>query len=407
MNYILFDDSSRGDLLPLTFIRPVADIRVGILTIREKWEKYLQSKTSSLTEAYLSAKHPLIKASDNILINGSVLPNKELLKHIHALKPNESLVSKDYIIAMHITEKGLQNLESKDTDGHGEGENIELSDIKEVETQVPHIKITYPWDIFSLNAEAIKADYQLITKGRKSKAISKTNSIIGEGEIFIEEGANVEYATLNTKNGPIYIGQGAEIMEGSNIRGPFSLGEHSVIKMSAKIYGGTTVGPYCKVGGELNNVVIFAYSNKAHDGFLGSAVIGEWCNIGADSNNSNLRNTYDEVKMWNYPQQRFIYTGLQFCGLIMGDHSKCGINTMFNTGTVIGVNANIFGAGYQRVFIPSFMWGSNASGYTTYETEKAIKVAELMAARRDIIFTEEDKKILRSVFNLTFAYRKI
>lgn len=409
MNYILFDDSSRGDLLPLTFIRPVADIRIGILTIREKWEKYLKTKTSTLTETYLSKKYPLRKAADNILINASVLPNPELVKKIKNLKPNESIYSKDYIIAMHVSEKDLTKVESIDSEAEttNESENFEFSNIIEIETDIPHIKINYPWDIFSNNAQAIIDDFEILTKGKKSQPLSKTNSLIGDGCVFAEKGAVVEHSTINTTTGPVYIGKNAEIMEGSHIRGPLALCENAVIKMAAKIYGGTTIGPFCKVGGELNNVVMFAFSNKAHDGFLGNAVIGEWCNLGADTNNSNLRNTYDEVRMWNYPQQRFVYTGLQFCGLIMGDHSKCGINTMFNTGTVIGVNANIFGAGFQRVFIPSFMWGSNSAGYSTFEPDKAIKVAELMAKRRNIQFNDDDKNILRSIYELTFSYRKI
>ncbi len=407
MNYILFDDSSRGDLLPLTFMRPVADIRIGITSIRTKWEKYLKCKTSTLTETYLNDKHPLEKSSDNILINASILPNQNLVKLIQNLKPNESIYYGDYIIAMHITEKTLDKVENIDSEKENRDEGFEFSNINEKEVDVPHIKIFYPWDIFSYNAQAINDDFALLTNGRKSQSVSNTNSVIGNGQIFIEKGAVVECTTLNTTTGPIYIGKNAEIMEGSHLRGPLAICEGAVVKMGAKIYGGTTIGPYCKVGGELNNVVMFAYSNKAHDGFLGNSVIAEWCNIGADTNNSNLKNTYDEVRMWNYPQQRFIYTGLQFCGLIMGDHSKCGINTMFNTGTVVGVSANIFGAGYQKVFIPSFMWGNNNTGYTTYDIDKAIKVAEIMAQRRNVHFTDEDKKILRMVYELTFTYRRM
>ena len=407
MNYILFDDSMRGDLLPLTFVRPIAEIRVGILTIREKWEIYLKAKISTLTETYLNKKYPLTKASENILINASVLPNPELIKEIKKLKPNEAIISKDYIIALNVTEKDLKKVKSSDKNTHEYEGDIEFSNVTEIETKIKHTKISNLWDIFHFNDAAIKDDFTLLTKGKKSQPISKTNTVIGGGEIFVEKGAIIENSSLNTTTGPIYIGKDAEIMEGSLIRGPFALCEKAIVKMGAKIYGATTIGPFCKVGGELNNVVMFGYSNKAHDGFLGNSVIAEWCNLGANTTNSNLKNTYDEVKIWNYPQQKFVYTGLQFCGLIMGDHSKCGINTMFNTGTVVGVNANIFGAGYQRVFIPSFVWGSNTAGYSTYDFDKAIKVAESVMARRNVILTKEDKKILQFVYELTFTYRKI
>lgn len=395
MNYIMFDDQSRNNLLPLTFTRPLADLRIGILTIREKWEAILKTKTSSLTEVYLSAKFPIIKDSQNILINGSICPSNELVKEIKALKPNQALVTKDSIVAL--------NLNAEDLDESGE---MDISGIEEILTEIEPLKVNDLWDIFSKNGDALKMDFDLITKRRKSEKLSSTNRFAGDFPIFIEKGAKVEFSILNSSNGPIYIGKDAEIMEGSLIRGPFALCEHAVVKMGAKIYGPTTIGPYSKVGGEINNSVIFGYSNKAHDGFLGNSVIGEWCNIGADTNNSNLKNSYDDVKLWNYTQKTFIETGLQFCGLIMGDHSKTGINTMFNTGTVIGVNANIFGSGFQRNFIPSFSWGGT-SGFKIYDIKKAIKVAESMYARRGLEFNATDKEILINLFDLTAVNRNL
>jgi UDP-N-acetylglucosamine diphosphorylase/glucosamine-1-phosphate N-acetyltransferase len=308
------------------------------------------------------------------------------------LKPNQALVHDDYLIAIHLNEGDIDDLEN--------AENIE-----DIETNTLHLKIENLWDIFLKNGDAIVEDYKLLTKGRKSIKVSETNTLINQEHIFIENGAKLECAVLNATDGPIYIGADAEIMEGSVIRGPFALCEHSTVKMGAKIYGPTTIGPYSKVGGELNNCVIFGYSSKAHDGFLGNSVIGEWCNIGADSNNSNLKNNYGEVKLWNYPEKRFVGTGLQFCGLIMGDHSKCGINTMFNTGTVVGVSANIYGHGFQRNFIASFSWGSSSAGFQTFDISKALEIAERVYERRNKPFDEKDKNILRSIFKLTREYR--
>ena len=287
MKYILFDDQSRNNLLPLTFMRPVAEIRIGILTIREKWEHYLKTKTSTLTESYLSAKFPIVKEKTNILINGSVLPTPQLVKEINNLKPNQTLVTADTIIALNINEEDLDDTGDMDITG-----------IDEIETVTEFLKINESWDIFRLNGEAIKDDFKMLTKGRKSQPISDTNRVGSSENVFIEKGAKVEFAILNASTGPIYIGKDAEVMEGSVIRGPFALCEHSTIKMAAKIYGPTTIGPWSKVGGEVNNSVIFGYSNKAHDGFLGNSVIGEWCNLGADTNTSNLKNNYAEVRLW-------------------------------------------------------------------------------------------------------------
>ncbi len=406
MNYILFDDSTRIDLFPLTFTRPIAEIRLGILTIREKWEKHLKAETSTLTEKYLGKKYPIVKSSNNILINASVLPTKELVKAINELKPDQSLVCKDYIIALHIIEKDLEDVNSIDASIVEDVENHEVEGLEEIECNLPHLKINYPWDIFALNGQAIEDDFKLITQGRKSKVLSDSNKLISEENIFVEQGAKIECATINASTGPVYIGKNAEIMEGCVIRGPFALCDNSTLKMAAKIYGPTTIGPHSKVGGEVNNSVILGYSNKAHDGFLGNSVLGEWINLGADTNNSNLKTTYDEVKVWNYTQEKFIPSGLHFCGLIMGDHSKCGINTMFNTGTVVGVNANIVGHGFQRNFIPSFSWGNSITGYTTYDIDKAIEVAKNVYNRRNLELTQIDIEILKSVFELTFSYRK-
>ena len=303
MNYILFDDS-RENLLPLTFTRPVCEIRVGILTIREKWERYLKTKTSTITESYLGTKYPLVTAKQNILINGSVCPNKNLVKDILALKSGEALVSEETIIAVNSSDTDFTIYKSKK------------------ETKAFSLCIKNLWDIFQKNGKAIEDDFNLLTAGKKSQKISKTNQVINAKNIFLEKGAKVECSILNASAGSIYIGKDAEIMEGCLVRGPFSLGEHSQLKMGAKIYGPTTIGHESKVGGEVNNSVIFGFSNKAHDGFLGNSVIGEWCNIGADSNNSNLKNNYAQVRLWNYHQEKFESTGLTFCGLIMGDHKR-------------------------------------------------------------------------------------
>jgi UDP-N-acetylglucosamine diphosphorylase/glucosamine-1-phosphate N-acetyltransferase len=393
MNFILFDDDARQSLLPLTFTRPVCDIRVGILTIREKWERVLGSRPSVKTEDYLSQTHSTEFAidTDNVWINGSVCPNQKLVDEIRSLEPGQCLLSNGVLIALNSgDERAFSN---------------ETSALTRFESHAMPLRIVNPWDIFSKNGEAIQSDFELVTAGRKSLALSSTNQVLNVENIFVEEGAKVECAILNASTGPIYIGKDAEIMEGSIVRGPFALCEHSALKLGAKIYGPTTIGPHCKVGGEVNNSVIFGYSNKAHDGFLGNSVLGEWCNIGADSNNSNLKNNYAEVKLWNYARERFTGTGLTFCGLIMGDHSKCGINTMFNTGTVVGVNANIFGSGFPRNFVPSFSWGG-AAGFTTYKLSDAFEVAERVYSRRNMSFGEAERKVLSHVFEITEKYRK-
>jgi len=390
MNYILFDGPSRNNLLPFTFTRPVADIRVGILTIREKWEKHLGTTTTTVTEDYLSDKYPMVEMEENIMINASYLPNVELVEMIKSLEENQAIFKDEDVIAFY-------SKEAQD--------EIDFNNYNAIELNDDIIKIENTWDIFSKNGDAIQEDFDLLTANRKSQNIPSSNHIINSENIFIEEGAKLEFVTLNASSGPIYIGKDTEIMEGSLIRGPFALCNHAIVKMGAKIYGPTTIGPYCKVGGEINNSILFANSNKGHDGYLGNSVLGEWCNLGADTNNSNLKNNYAEVRLWNYQTESFARTGLQFCGLMMGDHSKCGINTMFNTGTVVGVSANIFGSGFPRNFIPSFSWGGNA-GFTTYDTKKAFEVASIVFSRRKLKFTEEEAKILEHVFEETRKYRR-
>lgn len=390
-NIILFDDSSRDNLLPLTFTRPIAALRIGILTIKEKWEKELEGNYSYLTEDYLSKKFPSNYAANNLYINGGICPNQDLINEIGNLTTEEALVNGETIIAI-LTEKQITSLKEINWKGNKK------------ESSTDYLKVDYPWDIFSKNGEAIEADFKVLTDGRTSAPISDTNIIIGKENIFVEEGATIEASTLNGKTGPIYIGKDAEVMEGSVVRGPLALCDHGVLKLATKIYGPTTVGPHSKVGGEVNNSVIIGYSNKGHDGFIGNTVIGEWCNLGADTNTSNLKNNYANVRLWNYPSGRFADTGLQFCGLIMGDHSKCGINTMFNTGTVVGVNANIFGSGFPRNFIPSYSWGG-ASGQTTYKLNKVFEVAEIVMSRRGVQLDDQEKEILEHISEQTQQYR--
>lgn len=390
MNYILYDGSVRNNLLPFTFTRPVADIRIGILTIREKWEKYLGTTTTTVTEEYLSEKFPMVEMAENVMINASFCPNEVLVEMIQFLQPNQAIVKNDEIIAFYTTDEQEEVV-------------FEQYDLLEIEEDC--LQVEHTWDIFQKNDQAIRDDFELLTQDRKSQPIPSTVNVLGAENIFIEEGAVLNFCTLNATTGPIYIGKDAEIMEGSVIRGPFALCDHAQVKLSTKIYGATTVGPHSRVGGEVNNSVLFAYSNKGHDGFLGNAVLGEWCNIGADSNNSNLKNNYESVKLWDYETERFVNTGLQFCGLMMGDHSKCGINTMFNTGTVVGVAANIFGAGFPRNYIPNFTWGG-AQGTQAYLPVKAFETAKIVMSRRNIDFTDLDEDILTHIFNETKEWQK-
>lgn len=390
MNYILFDGPVRNALLPFTFTRPVADIRVGILTIREKWEKYLGSTTTTLTEEYLSEKFPMVEMEENVLINASWLPNDVLAEMVRSLEPGQAIFKGEEVIAFY----------TQDTQ-----EEVDFDTYDILEYNEDGLFIAHPWDIFQKNDAALREDFELLTEDRKSQPIPASVNVISPENLFLEEGAKLEFVTLNASTGPIYIGRDAEIMEGSVIRGPFALCEGGQVKLMTKVYGATTVGPHSRIGGEVSNSVLMGYSNKGHDGFLGNSVLGEWCNLGADTNNSNLKNNYEEVKLWSYEKEGFVKTGLQFCGLMMGDHSKCGINTMFNTGTVVGVSANIFGAGFPRNFVPSFSWGG-ASGFTTYLTRKAFETAKIVMSRRHIDFTEADARILEHVFEETKKWRK-
>jgi UDP-N-acetylglucosamine diphosphorylase/glucosamine-1-phosphate N-acetyltransferase len=374
-------------------MRPVADLRVGILTIAEKWRKYLSSNFSFHTQSWLSGKFPENIETNNVFINGSVCPDKDIVAAISALQVGGALKYQDQLIGVKLDET----------------ESVKFcveADFTSVTTYPDKpVMIRYPEDIFRNNDTELRKDFELLTKGRTSSAISSTNTIIGS-DFFAEEGAIADCSTFNTTNGPIYLAANSEVWEGTHIRGAFALCEHSQVKMGAKIYGATTVGPYSRVGGELNNAVIWGYSSKGHEGYLGNAVIGEWCNIGADSNNSNLKNNYDEVKLWDYTTQRFRKTGLQFCGLIMADHAKCAINTMFNTGTVAGIGTNIFGAGFPRNFIPDFSWGG-AQGYEVYSLKKMFITAEKVFARREHrSFDENEQNILKKVFELTGEFRR-
>ena len=391
MNYILFDGPVRTALLPFTFTRPVADIRIGILTIREKWEKYLGYTTTTITEEYLMEKFPMVEMEKNVLINSAYLPNEVLAEMVMALEENQAIFSGDEVIAFYTV----------DTQEEVDFDTYEIIDYDEAALKIEHV-----WDIFKKNDAALREDFELLTEGRTSQPIPASVNTIAPHNIFIEEGAKLEFVTLNASTGPIYIGKNAEIMEASVIRGPFALCEGAVVKMATKVYGATTVGPECRIGGEVSNSVLFGYSNKGHDGFLGNSVLGEWCNLGADTNNSNLKNNYDEVKLWDYEKTGFVKTGLQFCGLFMGDHSKSGINTMFNTGTVVGVCANIFGSGFPRNFVPSFSWGG-AAGMVTYDVKKAFETARIVMSRRDVEFTEIDEAILAEVYQQTEKLRNI
>lgn len=391
MKIVLFDNQHRSDLLPLTFTRPQADIRVGIMTIREKWEKRLRAVTSTYTQNYLSAKFPMEVGSDYLFINASICPTDDLVEKILQLQMGQSLVKEEEKIAHR-----LPSLPSSLDEYEGE----------KVSYQGEYTAIYHLWDIFTCNESELRADFDILTKGRISQPLSDSNCVFCPENVFVEEGAVIECAVINAKDAKVYIGKDAEVMENSVIRGSVALLEHAQIKVGAKIYGATTIGPYSKVGGELSNVVIFGYSNKAHDGFMGNSVLGEWCNIGADTNTSNLKNNYEVVKLWNYTSQTFLRTGLQFCGLIMGDHSKCGINVMFNTGTVVGVSANIFGSGYQPNFFPSFHWGGGNVPVSDYKLDVAKKVADRVFKRRNKVFDEVESQILESVYQLTEEYRR-
>jgi UDP-N-acetylglucosamine diphosphorylase/glucosamine-1-phosphate N-acetyltransferase len=393
---ILFDNENRDNFLPLAFTRPVCELRVGILTIREKWQMALQGEVAYITQDYLAGKFPIDYGEENILINGSVLPSPQLIKLIQQMEYNEAFLRGEELIAAKLNGEQLEQL-IHDED-FGELKGFDLQDTE-------YLKLDHVWDLFKINAEALRQDFEMITKGRTSAPISSTNQVLGKENVFLEEGASVECCTINATTGPVYIGKNALVMEGVMIRGPLAIGENSTIKMGAKVYGATTLGPYCKIGGEVKNSILQGYSSKSHEGYLGDAAIGEWCNLGADTNNSNLKNNYEEVKMWNYGANSFAKTGMQFCGLVMGDHSKTGINTMLNTGTMVGVSTNVFGSEFPRNFIPSFAWGGY-KGFQTYRADKAFDTMERVMARRNVEFGVEDRIIMLRIFEDSSKYRR-
>lgn len=385
MNVIFFDGQEWGNLRPLTLTKPLGELRMGILTFKERWLKLLKIEHSSyLTQNYLSEKYTLHTEDINYYINPAYFPTPELLLFVQKLYEGQTIWYEDQLIAARVShEDFLQKTFSPN--------RIHLKSISQHINQL--------WDLFAHNDYAIKFDFDLITQNRQSQPISTTNGVINPENIFIEEGATIEFAILNAKDGPIYVGRNAEIMEGSLVRGSMALCENAKLNLGAKIYSGTTIGPWCKAGGEINNSIMMGFSNKGHDGFLGNSVIGEWCNLGADTNNSNLKNNYSEVKLWNYTQKAYISTQMQFCGLLMGDYSKTAINSQFNTGTVVGVSANVFDSGFPPKFIPSYSWGGYKNS-TKFELEKAIEAIEKMMIRRNKNLTEQEIKILNNIYKL-------
>jgi UDP-N-acetylglucosamine diphosphorylase/glucosamine-1-phosphate N-acetyltransferase len=386
MNISLVDlPQYRSKLFPFTLTRPIGDLRIGILTIKEKWAKHLNQSVTFLTVEELEHKFSPEKSPSDLIINGIICPDDNLVEAIRDLNDNEALYNGNELIAA----RG-QFLSIVDAESTENLKNINYTD--------NYTAIRQRWDMFGANNDQIKADYQLLTQGRVSHPIADKYTIVyGEQNIFIEEGVDIKAAILNAEEGPIYLAKNSIIQEGATIRGPFSLGENSRINMNAKIREGVSIGPNCKIGGEVSNSIIYRNSNKAHDGYLGNAILGEWCNLGADTNNSNLKNNYDNVKVWDYDKEGFIDTGLQFCGLFMGDHSKTAINTMLNTGTTIGVCCNVFGSGFPRTFIPSFSWGGVPKS-VVHTFEKAKKTAEIVMARKNIKWTDADEKILKTIF---------
>jgi UDP-N-acetylglucosamine diphosphorylase/glucosamine-1-phosphate N-acetyltransferase len=387
MNVILFDDPLiRLNLLPFTFTRPTSKIRIGILTIAEKWEKWLNTTVSFKTEEYLQAKFQVKSTVDNLLINGAVCPDDKLVAAIKSLPVGSFLIKGNLLVAANQP-------------------SAEMSNSNTTEFAGDVVVIDKTWKIFKENGSQLRKDFTLITSGRKSQGVADKHTVVyGEENLFVEEGVSIRAAIINAENGPVYLGKNSIVQEGAIIRGAFAMCEGAHVNMGAKMRGDVTVGPYSKVGGEVSASVLFGYSNKAHDGFLGCSVLGEWCNLGADTNTSNLKNNYEPVKLWNHVAGEFESTGLQFCGLMMGDHSKCGINTMFNTGTVVDVCSNVFGEGFPRSYVPSFAWGG-AAGFTTYRPDKAFETASKAMARRNITFDQVEQNILVNVFQLTRGTR--
>lgn len=396
-NIILFDlPAVRENLLPLSYTRPIADFLVGITTLRKKWESFLAGEFSYSTIGYLSEKYPMKTAEENLFIASNIIATEHLARRLDSLEPGEVLMA-DTMAGQRVLVGFKGGANRLDEVIHSMPAGIVYEEKVDA--------INYVYDIFLLNGRQIEADFDVLTAGREGQSIPRSNTVIGDPDrIYIESGAIVEGVVLNASHGPIYVGRHVEIMEGSCLRGPIALGDHSTVNMGTRIYPGTSLGPWCKVGGELNNVVIFGFTNKAHDGFLGNAVIGEWCNLGAGCVASNLKNDYTEIKLWNYPSHRFLRTGLQFCGLIMADHSKAGINTMFNTATVVGVGVNIHGSGFPRNFIASFSEGG-PSGFTDLPMEKFFDIAKRMMARRGRSLSEADNRIFHAIRELAENYK--
>ncbi|WP_262246373.1 putative sugar nucleotidyl transferase [Parapedobacter soli] len=394
MHIVLFDKAEwRIGLYPLALTRPVADLRVGILTIAEKWAKRLQASHSFFTEDYLQEKYPLGQLhGDILLVRGNCCPDGRLADAVHALQTGEALLLGDEFIALRTVPEALQ----------GAGHPV-LADYSPKHYQHPVVMVNHPEDIFLQNGEQIALDFDLLTAGRQSAALSDSNHFIGS-RFFAEEGAQAECSTFNSTRGPIYLGRNSEVWEGSLIRGAFALGENSQVKMGTRIYSNVSVGPYSRVGGELNTCVIWGRSAKGHDGYLGSSVLGEGCNWGADTNNSNLKNNYKSVRLYDYKQAGYRDTGLQFCGMIMADHVRCAINTAFNTGTVVGVGASVYHPGMPPTFIPDFSWGS-AEGFSGYRLEKLFETLESVYERRGMHFDDVEKRLLVAVFEQTRKYR--
>ncbi len=390
-------------LLPLTFAKPVSHLLIGIDTIHEKWGRHLDESPGVLPPQYLKAAFPTEASGDIILINSAALPSPALVAAIRSLKSGQVLTNRGRFIAASAKSESMENLANRIDSGDQIG--FSLFGKEEVFFNEPLNLIESTADIFALNDAILRTDFSEITKNFRSLDLPDAVIIRGN-EIFIDPESKVNHCVLNAETGPIFIGKGAEIMEGSLIRGPFAIGENSTLKMGTKIYGATSIGRHCKAGGEINNCIINDYSNKGHDGFLGNSVIGSWCNLGADTNTSNLKNNYGKVKVWNYANEKVQNSGLQFHGLIMGDHSKAGINTMFNTGTVVGMCANVFDCGFPPKFVPSFSWGSAAKGFEEFKIEKAEEVAGAMMARRDLEFGSTDRDIFREVFSRTAKFRK-
>lgn len=387
MNVILFDDPAiRINLQPFTFTRPVGAIRVGILTIDEKWKHALRQDVSFQTEPYLRKKYPVRATADNLLINGALCPDEKLVSAITALPAGHFLVKDQVLLA---ARKPQAEMNVDNTREYPE----------------PITIIDKPWKIFRENGAQIKIDFIRLTAGRTSQPITDPHTRVYAPEnIFLEEGVYIRAAILNAETGPIYLGKHSTVQEGAILRGTVALCEGAHINMGAKIRGDVTVGPFSKVGGEVSATVIFANSNKAHDGYLGCSVIGEWCNLGADTNTSNLKNNYDTVKLWNHATGASENTGLQFCGLMMGDHSKCSINTMFNTGTMVDVSANVFGDGFPPTYVPSFTWGGSGKP-DTYRLDKALETAQRTLDRRGMELNETEREILTHIYNITAGNR--